>query len=35
MIGGRGARARLRFAAAHVAAKADAVPEVRKVASDR
>jgi two-component system nitrogen regulation sensor histidine kinase NtrY len=36
MFGGRGAWARLRFAAAHVAAKAEeAVPEVRKVASDR
>jgi two-component system nitrogen regulation sensor histidine kinase NtrY len=36
MIGGRGAWARLRFAAAHVAAKAEEpVPEVRKVASDR
>ena len=35
-FGGRGAWARLRFAAAHVAAKAEgAVPEVRKVASDR
>jgi two-component system nitrogen regulation sensor histidine kinase NtrY len=36
MFGGRGAWARLRFAAAHVAAKAkEPVPEVRKVASDR
>jgi two-component system nitrogen regulation sensor histidine kinase NtrY len=36
MFGGRGAWARLRFAAAHVAAKAEEpVPEVRKVASDR
>jgi two-component system nitrogen regulation sensor histidine kinase NtrY len=35
MFGGRGAWARLRFAAAHVADKADAVQEVRKVASDR
>jgi two-component system nitrogen regulation sensor histidine kinase NtrY len=36
MFGGRGAWARLRFAAAHVAAKAEeSVPEVRKVASDR
>jgi two-component system nitrogen regulation sensor histidine kinase NtrY len=34
--GGRGAWARLRFTAAHVAAKAEEpVPEVRKVASDR
>jgi two-component system nitrogen regulation sensor histidine kinase NtrY len=35
MFGGRGAWARLRFAAAHVAAKAESVPEVRKVASER
>jgi len=36
MFGGRGAWARLRFAAAHVAGKAEEpVPEVRKVASDR
>jgi two-component system, NtrC family, nitrogen regulation sensor histidine kinase NtrY len=36
MFGGRGAWARLRFAAAHVAARAEEpVPEVRKVASDR
>jgi two-component system, NtrC family, nitrogen regulation sensor histidine kinase NtrY len=36
MFGGRGAWARLRFAAAHVAEKAEgSVPEVRKVASDR
>jgi len=36
MFGGRGAWARLRFTAAHVAAKAEEpVPEVRKVASDR
>ena len=35
MFGGRGAWARLRFAAAHVAEKAEPVPEVRKVASDR
>ena len=35
MFGGRGAWARLRFAAAHVTDKADAVQEVRKVASDR
>jgi two-component system, NtrC family, nitrogen regulation sensor histidine kinase NtrY len=36
MFGGRGAWARLRFAAAHVAAKAgEPVPEVRKVASER
>jgi two-component system nitrogen regulation sensor histidine kinase NtrY len=32
---GRGAWARLRFAAAHVADKAEAAPEVRKVASER
>jgi two-component system nitrogen regulation sensor histidine kinase NtrY len=35
MFGGRGAWARLRFTAAHVADKAEAVPEVRKVASER
>jgi two-component system nitrogen regulation sensor histidine kinase NtrY len=36
IFGGRGAWARLRFTAAHVAAKAEEpVPEVRKVASDR
>jgi two-component system, NtrC family, nitrogen regulation sensor histidine kinase NtrY len=36
MFGGRGAWARLRFAAAHVVPKAEEpVPEVRKVASDR
>jgi two-component system nitrogen regulation sensor histidine kinase NtrY len=35
MFGGRGAWARLRFAAAHVADKAETVPEVRKVASER
>jgi len=35
MFGGRGAWARLRFAAAHVAEKTEAVPEVRKVASER
>jgi two-component system nitrogen regulation sensor histidine kinase NtrY len=35
MFGGRGAWARLRFTAAHVAAKAESVPEVRKVASER
>ena len=36
MFGGRGAWARLRFAAAHVPPKAEeSVPEVRKVASDR
>jgi two-component system, NtrC family, nitrogen regulation sensor histidine kinase NtrY len=35
MFGGRGAWARLRFTAANVADKAEAVPEVRKVASER
>jgi two-component system nitrogen regulation sensor histidine kinase NtrY len=35
MFGGRGAWARLRFAAAQVAEKAEPVPEVRKVASER
>jgi two-component system nitrogen regulation sensor histidine kinase NtrY len=35
MFGGRGAWARLRFAAAHVVEKAESVPEVRKVASER
>jgi two-component system nitrogen regulation sensor histidine kinase NtrY len=35
MFGGRGAWARLRFTAAHVADKAEPVPEVRKVASER
>ena len=35
MFGGRGAWARLRFAAAHVGDKAQSVPEVRKVASER
>jgi two-component system nitrogen regulation sensor histidine kinase NtrY len=35
MFGGRGAWARLRFAAARVAEKAESVPEVRKVASER
>ena len=35
MFGGRGAWARLRFAAAHVGDKAEAVSEVRKVASER